>query len=167
MAGISKPNIENLGEEMTEYQILGSYSKNQSNGYGSAYSLFDGISNNSKSALFSLNFPTDYVKIKINKKCNLYRIGTPLAPTQMGELIITPTTYEKVNKITILGWELYIEGLEPGTYTFSHKQDYHSDTEWFFEEYKSPTDKLKNAIVQTIKDNELLNKTLPTLEIIK
>ena len=162
MAGIAKPNLPDLNDEMTEYQLIKSYNTNSPYGYGTGAALFDEKIHSypyQNKHVFSLNYKEDYLVVRVDKRCNVYRIGTDF--NQNGSLRISPSTYKKVNVVTSNGWELYIEGLEPGTYTFTNNGAYRSDSEWFFEEVPlhDASTVIKKRVLEAIK-NSIDGKTI-------
>lgn len=135
MAGIAKPNDEILiGSkiEMTNYKILRDKS---GNGSGRAGNLFNGTIGGYYGDAFDWNYSGDYIDIQIDKPCNLYVHLATNAYGQNSSLNITPETYEEQHDLYRgAGWQLYVTGLQPGTYTFASIGENRNDTEWFFEE---------------------------------
>lgn len=141
MAGIAKPDNDILigtKTEMTNYKILGDKS---SNGSGRAGNLFNGTIGGYYGDAFDWNYSGDYINIQINKPCNLYVYLATNAYDQNGPLAIVPETYKEQHELTKrTGWQLYVTGLEAGTYTFANNGYARNDTEWFFEEIESSSD---------------------------
>ena len=159
MAGVARPNDDMLigsKKEMTDYEIINYNNRNSgtaSNLFNASYLYgYDG---------YDWNYDGDYMTIKINKPCNLYIHLNKDYLGQKNSLNITPTTYENTyNLSSKIGWQLYVTELLPGIYTFTHKNGYRYDSEWFFEEVIIISDKIKNAVKEAILNHELIQEHL-------
>lgn len=145
MAGTARPSDDILigsKVEMTDYVILGDKSGNGSN---RAKNLFNESIGGYYGDAFDWNYSGDYIDIQIDKPCNLYVYLATNAYTQNSQLNITPETYEEQHTLAKgAGWQLYVTGLQPGTYTFASIGENRNDTEWFFEEITTSSDNNTN-----------------------
>lgn len=161
MAGIAKPdNIILIGskKEMIDYEVIDSYCYNQ--GATGPY-LFDGIYGSySSNTGFDFDYSSDYIKIKINKPCNLYICLDSEYPNRTSKLIFNPDTYKAQEQLQSgTQWQLMIKNLKPNTYIIKGTGST-VFSEWFFEEIINPSEKIKNSVKNTIINNELIQKYL-------
>jgi len=167
MAGTSKPNVEKLGKEMTDYEIVTYRSHNSCN----PIYLFDGIEAPSNwRHSFDWNYNGDYCTITFNKKCNIWRKTLP-NNGHNNSLNITPNTYKTQHTLKNPNnsgdYELWLEGLEPGTYTFSHTGKYRGDIEWYLEEVQTESKMIKENVKDAILNHELIQKHVMPFETIE
>ena len=153
MAGTSKPNVEELGQE-AQYNVL---SYNNSNGNTSGIcGLFDG---KDTQILDETNFywymeEKYYVEIEIlSESVNIWKIGygSPyIAPLKIYKYNDSTSQYENItSQITqtlVAGkgeWEKFISNLPKGKYKFCGNPDvgvsYRLDSEWYIEESDTST----------------------------
>jgi hypothetical protein len=162
MAGTSKPNVEKLGKEMTDYTINEFRSNNAVYAGCHPKYLFDGIEKTSVWwQSFDWNYSSDYCTITFNKKCNIWRKGDS---SQLNPLNISPNTFKTQHPLRgdTSEYQLWLEGVEPGTYTFSHKSGYRGDVEWYLEEVQSESQLIKNIVKNAIINHELIKNHLLT-----
>lgn len=143
MAGLSKPNISNLGPEVTNYTINGSSTSSGSD----AHNLFDGIIGNTayaSSGPYSwarFAYDTDYIDISIPKKFNLW-VHPALNQAVPGGVLnikkyvdytwvnVGVEQYAPLNGV----WSKTCENMEAGRYKFEVYASMRTDSEWYIEE---------------------------------
>jgi len=143
MAGSAKPNVPNLGPEIS-YAIISSHANNGT----SAYGLFDGITPNewNTSRICYWYNSDSYIEINIPLPCNIWRSGTTSwlnsdKPLQIfkynGSFYedVTSKYPQTLTPITNLEWEKTISNLSAGQYKFVGRdgESYRIDSEWYLE----------------------------------
>ena len=158
------------GIEMTNYKIL-DYSTTEG---ANPECLFNKKIGHWPPDAFDWGYESDYLKIQINKPCNLYIHLDSNYLDQHNQLNITPNTFEEQHALSSLrDWQLYVSGIQPGIYTFKNNGEYRCDVEWFFEEIKTssddnteegnteeikgPSEKIKTLVKDKILNHELFN----------
>ena len=160
MAGTAKPT--KVKKEMTQY-TLGVYKNNNHGTYGTIVpeNLFNQNVNESWDHAFDWNTSGDYMTLTVEYKCNIWRYAHPNYTDQSSNLDIQPQTFKKQHTLPhTVGWQLWIEGLEPGTYTFTGKGGLRLDTEWYLEMTETPSSIIKEKVLNTINNNEYFKKCL-------
>ncbi len=153
MAGTAKPS--NVNAEITDY-TLGAFSTRNSRIYSAIKpsNLFNQSITGAWTTGFDWNYSGDYMTITINKKCNIWRYNGADV-TQNKALSITPATFKQQNTLTTAkGWQLWVEELEPGTYTFAYKSGYRGDFEWYLESVENPSAMIKAKVLERINNNK-------------
>lgn len=163
MAGLAKPNVDGLGEEVT-HELIYSYVKNSAEG------LFDGICVNEwdTERVCYWNDTTTYITIRIDGDCNIWRSGTSSwsnyshpfiihKENKDGQFIdITDEIVQKKENVTETQWSKFISNLKAGTYKFI-ATGLRIDSEWYLESIAQKTSGTPLSINKTLKEN------LPTL----
>lgn len=170
MAGKQKPNIENLGKEMTNYKII-------------SYKL---IENTTAQGLFDENLSSDAdwttkriaywgaegsVVIQFNRPCIIWRNAGNYYQSHSRLFRIYKDGIEVTSKITQyrdiakIGWSKAIIIPEPGTYNFvangalpPNSDGYRLDREWYLESMDETSEQIKKQILNTIITNNLFQK---------
>jgi hypothetical protein len=160
MAGTARPDNLKIKLEMTKYE-LGEWRNNNSGTYPNVKpsNLFNQKVNESWEHAFDWNSTIDYMTITIHEKCNVWRYGHASYTDQNSALNIIPNTYTKQRTLERkAGWQLWIEGLEPGTYTFKATGGLRLDMEWYFECVQTPSALVQSKVLDTINNNKLFQK---------
>ena len=143
MAGLLKPNIHGIGVEAS-YEIVDSSMSSSTTAQG----LFDGVRVNkwdNPSVCYWNEYGQEYLILKINNKCNIYRAGTTswasacqkfnISKLIDGNFIdVTSSVEQTTSAITDQEWEKTISNLEKGTYKFTIPVGtLRLDSEWYIE----------------------------------
>ncbi|MBD8840368.1 laminin G domain-containing protein [Paenibacillus sp. FSL K6-4396] len=146
MAGKSKPNILNLGQEAS-YQVLSLVGSQGSGGTVQLPGLFDGNNPNEWNTLKVMYWQTadNFIEINISTpKVNIWRSGTTSWKQYIGSLKIkywngssyvdvTNNYLQTVTQIAETQWEKTILDLPSGRYRFEYGTAFRLDSEWFIE----------------------------------
>ncbi|MBT2284660.1 hypothetical protein J7E78_14045 [Paenibacillus polymyxa] len=146
MAGKSKPNILNLGQEAS-YQVLSLVGSQGSGGTVQLPGLFDGNNPNEWNTPKVMYWQTadNFIEINISTpKVNIWRSGTTGWKQYIGSLKIkywngssyvdvTNNYPQTVTQIAETQWEKTIPNLPSGRYRFEYGTALRLDSEWFIE----------------------------------
>ena len=146
MAGIAKPDVDNLMQE-AEYLVLDVLGSKGSGGTAQQCGLFDGNTPNEWNTQRIMYWydKSNYLEIEIlSEKVNIWRCGSTTWSTSNKPLTIlkydngsyidvTQLYSQTLTPITNLQWERTIENLPKGRYKFVGGNGYRMDTEWYIE----------------------------------
>lgn len=137
MAGLAKPNVDNLGSE-------GYITVLKFTGKGSANGLFDGNLDGSASAITTAYwYPSEYIEFSTLSEINIWRCGMASYSQDYTKFSIfryeneayvdvTKNVVQTSSMLNNTKWEKTIEKLPAGRYKFQ-ASSYRGDSEWFIE----------------------------------